>query len=124
MAKDPYSVLGVAKEAKDEDIQKAFRNAAKKYHPDLNPGDKKAEDKFKEINAAYDIVGDTTKRARYDRGEIDASGTEIRQNPIAGEDEIDWIINEVKGYLAPNINVRRGDVLAAFLGIRRGDRGL
>jgi len=83
MAKDLYTVLGVAKDAKDDDIQKAFRRQAKKYHPDLNPGDKKAEDRFKELNAAYDILGDTTKRGRYDRGEIDASGTEIRQNPFA-----------------------------------------
>jgi len=83
MAKDPYTVLGVAKDAKDGDIQKAFRRQAKKFHPDLNPGDKKAEDRFKELNTAYDIVGDATKRARYDRGEIDASGTEIRTNPFA-----------------------------------------
>jgi DnaJ-class molecular chaperone len=83
MAKDPYTVLGVAKDAKDADIQKAFRRQAKKYHPDLNPGDKKAEDRFKELNAAYDIVGDAAKRARYDRGEIDANGTEIRPNPFA-----------------------------------------
>ena len=67
MAKDPYSVLGVARDAKDEDIQKAYRKQAKKYHPDLNPGDKKAEDRFKDLNAAYDIVGDATKRARFDR---------------------------------------------------------
>lgn len=83
MAKDPYSVLGVARDAKDEDIQKAFRKQAKKYHPDLNPGDKKAEDRFKELNAAYDIVGDSAKRARFDRGEIDAAGNEVRQNPFA-----------------------------------------
>ncbi len=82
MAKDPYSLLGVARDAKDEDIQKAFRKQAKKFHPDLNPGDKKAEDRFKELNTAYDIVGDAAKRARFDRGEIDASGTEIRQNPF------------------------------------------
>src|SRR5471032_2201264 len=83
MAKDPYSVIGVARDAKDEDIQKAFRKQAKKFHPDLNPGDKKAEDRFKDLNTAYDIVGDATKRARFDRGEIDASGAEIRQNPFA-----------------------------------------
>src|ERR1700759_3709469 len=82
MARDPYTVLGVAKDAKDDEIQKAFRKQAKKFHPDLNPGDKKSEDKFKEINAAYDIVGDATKRARFDRGEIDAAGNEVRQNPF------------------------------------------
>ncbi len=83
MAKNPYEVLGVASGASDDEIQKAFRRLAKKSHPDLHPGDKKAEDKFKEINAAYDILGDASKRARFDRGEIDANGNEIRQNPFA-----------------------------------------
>jgi DnaJ-class molecular chaperone len=83
MAKNPYEVLGVASGASDDDIQKAFRRLAKKSHPDLHPGDKKAEDRFKELNAAYDILGDAAKRARFDRGEIDAGGNEIRQNPFA-----------------------------------------
>lgn len=83
MAKNPYETLGVASSASDAEIQKAFRRLAKKSHPDLHPGDKKAEDRFKEINAAYDIVGDAAKRARFDRGEIDAGGNEIRQNPFA-----------------------------------------
>jgi DnaJ-class molecular chaperone len=73
---DPYSVLGVEKTATPEEVQKAYRQLAKKLHPDLNPGDKKAEERFKEISAAYDIIGDVDKRARFDRGEIDASGTE------------------------------------------------
>jgi DnaJ-class molecular chaperone len=83
MAKNPYEVLGVAKSASEDDIQKAFRRLAKKSHPDLHPGDKKAEDRFKDLNAAYDILSDATKRARFDRGEIDAGGNEIRQNPFA-----------------------------------------
>lgn len=84
MAKDPYTVLGLKRDASDAEIQKAFRRLAKKSHPDLFPGDKKAEDRFKELNAANDIVGDPVKRARFDRGEIDASGAEVRQNPFAG----------------------------------------
>lgn len=83
MARNPYDVLGVKKDASDAEIQKAFRGLAKKLHPDMNPGDKKAEEKFKEINAAYDIIGDEKKRPRFDRGEIDASGQEIRGNPFA-----------------------------------------
>jgi DnaJ-class molecular chaperone len=79
MAEDPYSVLGVAKTAKPEDITKAYRKLAKKLHPDLNPGDKSAEERFKRITAAYDILGDEEKRGRYDRGEIDASGQETPQ---------------------------------------------
>jgi len=84
MAKDPYSLLGVKRDATDAEIQKAFRRLAKKSHPDLFPGDKKAEDRFKELNAANDIIGDSAKRARFDRGEIDASGAEVRHNPFAG----------------------------------------
>ncbi len=79
MADDPYSILGVAKTASAEDITKAYRKLAKKLHPDLNPGDKAAEEKFKTITGAYDIVGDEEKRGRYDRGEIDASGQEKPQ---------------------------------------------
>jgi len=79
MAEDLYSVLGVAKTAKPEDITKAYRKLAKRLHPDLNPGDKAAEEKFKKITAAYGIIGDEEKRGRYDRGEIDASGQETPQ---------------------------------------------
>jgi DnaJ-class molecular chaperone len=79
MADDLYSVLGVAKTATPEEVTKAYRKLAKKLHPDLNPGDKTAEEKFKKITAAYDIIGDEEKRGRYDRGEIDASGQERPQ---------------------------------------------
>ena len=74
MASDPYTVLGVKQDASQEDIQKAYRRLAKKLHPDLNPGNKKAEEQFKDVSAAYDLLGDAAKRARFDRGEIDASG--------------------------------------------------
>lgn len=76
MAVDPYQVLGVKKDAPQSEIQKAYRRLAKKLHPDLNPGNKKAEEQFKEVTAAYDLLGDADKRARFDRGEIDASGAE------------------------------------------------
>ena len=76
MAADPYTTLGVNKGATQDEIQKAYRRLAKKLHPDLNPGNKVAEEKFKEVSAAYDLVGDPDKRARFDRGEIDASGAE------------------------------------------------
>jgi DnaJ-class molecular chaperone len=69
----------VKRNASQDDIQKAYRRLAKKFHPDLNPGNKQAEEQFKEVSAAYDLLGDTDKRARYDRGEIDASGTERPQ---------------------------------------------
>jgi DnaJ-class molecular chaperone len=73
---DPYAILGVKREATQDEIRSAYRALAKKLHPDLNPGDKKAEEKFKEVSVAYDGIGDPEKRARFDRGEIDASGAE------------------------------------------------
>jgi DnaJ-class molecular chaperone len=79
LAADPYQVLGVKKDASQEDIQKAYRKLAKKLHPDLNPGNKKAEEEFKQVAAANDLLSDPEKRARFDRGEIDASGAERPQ---------------------------------------------
>ena len=67
MNKNPYEVLGVAKDASDADIKKAYHKLVMKYHPDKNPGDKSAEEKFKEVNNAFDILKDPQKRAAYDR---------------------------------------------------------
>jgi DnaJ-class molecular chaperone len=74
--KDPYEVLGVERSASTDDIRKAYRRLAKKLHPDLNPGNRAAEDQFKEVGAAHDLLSDPAKRARFDSGEIDASGAE------------------------------------------------
>ncbi len=73
-ARDPYTVLGVAKTAKADDIKKAYRRLAKKYHPDQNKDDPKAKEKFSEANQAYEILGDEPQRQKFDRGEIDAEG--------------------------------------------------
>jgi DnaJ-class molecular chaperone len=67
MARDPYDVLGVSKTATAEEITKAYRKLAQKYHPDKNPGDKEAEEKFKEIQNAYDVLNDPAKRSNFDR---------------------------------------------------------
>ena len=67
MAKDFYEVLGVSKTATDDEIKKAYRKLAKKYHPDVNPDNKDAEAKFKEINDAYEVLGDAQKRSNYDQ---------------------------------------------------------
>jgi DnaJ-class molecular chaperone len=72
----PYEVLGVKPDASADDIRKAYRKLAKQFHPDLNPGKPEAEARFKAVSAAYDLVSDPEKRARYDRGEIDESGAE------------------------------------------------
>lgn len=76
MAGDPYKELGVARGASQDEIRKAFRKLAKELHPDKNPGDTAAEDRFKRITAAFDLLGDEEKRRKFDRGEIDADGRE------------------------------------------------
>ena len=65
--KDYYKILGVAKGATEKEIKAAYRNLARKYHPDVNPGDKSAEDKFKEVGEAYEVLSDADKRAKYDQ---------------------------------------------------------
>ena len=76
MAQDPYQELGVARGASADEIRKSFRKLAKELHPDRNPGDKKAEERFKRLSAAFDILGDEEKKKKFDRGEIDADGRE------------------------------------------------
>jgi len=76
MPGNPYETLGVKKDATPAQIKTAYLKLAKKHHPDLNPGDRKAEDRFKAISAAHDLLSDVEKRARFDRGEIDAAGQE------------------------------------------------
>lgn len=78
--RNPYEVLGIAPAASAAEIQSAYRKLAKKLHPDLNPGDKAAEEKFKEVAGAYDLLSDADKRKRFDAGEIDASGAERPQH--------------------------------------------
>ena len=91
MAEDPYKVLGVPRTATDDDIRKAFRKLARELHPDVNPDDSAAAERFKLVSAAYDIIGDPEKRAKYDRGEIDEQGeprryqhTYRQSGPFAG----------------------------------------
>jgi DnaJ-class molecular chaperone len=79
MEADPYDALGVPRTATDKEIKAAFKKLARKHHPDLNPDDKAAEEKFKEISAAHDLLGNKEQRRRFDAGEIDASGAQRPQ---------------------------------------------
>jgi DnaJ-class molecular chaperone len=81
MLEDPYKTLGVARDASQDDIRRAYHKAAKKHHPDLNPGNAKAEDRFKAASAANALLSDPDKRGQFDRGEIDAAGTEQARQP-------------------------------------------
>ena len=74
MARDPYDVIGVARSASADEIKRAFRKKAKALHPDANPNDPKAQDRFAELNNAYELLSDADKKRQFDRGEIDAEG--------------------------------------------------
>jgi DnaJ-class molecular chaperone len=76
LAQDPYQELGVSRTASADEIRKTFRKLAKQLHPDQNPGDKAAEERFKRVSAAFDILGDAEKRKKFDAGRIDADGRE------------------------------------------------
>jgi DnaJ-class molecular chaperone len=79
LAQDPYQELGVPRTASADEIRRGFRKLAKQYHPDKNPGDKAAEERFKRVSAAFDLLGDDDKRKKFDRGEIDADGREVHR---------------------------------------------
>ena len=119
---DPYSILGVGKDAKQADIQKAYRRLAKTHHPDINPGDKGAEDRFKAIAGAYDIVGDAAKRKRFDAGEIDGQGAE-RPRQRAYRDFADSDDNPYTNSAGFSDFGGSEDLIADLFGRRAGGRG-
>jgi DnaJ-class molecular chaperone len=80
--KSPYEILGISSSASQDDIKNAYRKLAKTYHPDLNPGKKEAEVRFKEISGAYELIGTPEQRSRYDRGELEEAQTRERPGPF------------------------------------------
>jgi len=122
MAEDPYKVLGVPRTATDEEIRRTYRKLAKELHPDLNPSNRAtAEERFKKVSAAYEIVGDPEKRKQYDRGEIDANGEQRRtyQRAHAGGSPF----GGRTGGARPGDEFGFGDIFSDLFGSMRGGRG-
>jgi curved DNA-binding protein len=108
--KDYYKVLGVERNASEDDIRKAYRKLAMQYHPDRNPDDKQAEERFKEINEAYQVLGDAEKRAHYDRLGSDYSNWQRRGAP----GDFDW--GQYGGGYPGGVRVEYGDLDDLFGG--------
>ena len=121
MAKDPYKVLGVQRSATQDELRKAYRALAKQYHPDVNPGDKAAEENFKAVTAAYDLLSDEKKRAQFDAGAIDASGQPRMDR------QFEWAFNDQpqggQGPRNPREFEDMGDIFSEFFGGYRQARG-
>ena len=106
MPDDPYTLLGVPRTATEKQVRTAFLKLAKTSHPDVNPGDKKAEERFKAISGAHDLLSDPAKRARFDRGEVDGAGQDVPPRGRPGPSPF-----------APD---DMGDILSGMFGAGRG----
>ena len=123
MAADPYSILGVTRGASEKDIKAAYRKLAKQLHPDRNSDNPKATERFGEVARAYDLLGDKDKRARFDRGELDADG-----NPAGfgygggpGGGQAGFRADGFEGFGRENVDL--GDIFEGLFGGRGGARG-
>jgi curved DNA-binding protein len=110
--KDYYKILGVDRKASEEEIKRTYRKLALKYHPDRNPGDKKAEEKFKEINEAYQVLSDPSKRSRYDQLGDSYTSWQQRGAPGGGFNWEDWYVPSQGG----NVRMEVGDLDDLFGG--------
>jgi DnaJ-class molecular chaperone len=125
LARDPYQELGVSRSASADEIRKAFRKLAKQNHPDTNPNNKEAEERFKRVSAAFDIVGDAEKRKKFDAGEIDADGRETARGFAGGQGPWGSPGGQRRGgYQSESFEgVDLGDILGEMFGGQRGGRG-
>ena len=124
MAQDPYQELGVSRSASADEIRKSFRNLAKQLHPDRNAGNKVNEERFKRVTAAFDLLGDAEKKAKFDRGEIDADGREtMRGFGGGGPRGPGGPGGGPGGFGARFDNVDLDDILGEMFGNRGGGRG-
>jgi len=128
LASDPYQVLGVPRTASADEIRKAFRKLAKANHPDTNPNNKAAEERFKQVSGAFDILGDAAKKKKFDAGEIDADGRETFRGYGGGQGP--WGPPPGGGGFAGGTRtgqsfegVDLGDILGEMFGGARGGRG-
>ena len=113
--KDYYKILGVDRKAPSEEIKRAYRKLALKYHPDRNPDDREAEEKFKEINEAYQVLSDTDKRNRYDQLGDSYARYQQRGGAPGGFNWEDWFTQSPGGASTGNVHVEMGD-LDDFMG--------
>src|SRR5579872_2852665 len=120
--KDYYGLLGVKKTANADEIRKAFRQLARKYHPDVNPNDKSAEEKFKEINEAYEVLSDADKRKRYDElGANWRSGADFNPPPGSRNGRVNFT-DFADGFGAGRSAGDFSDFFESLFGGRRGAR--
>lgn len=120
MAQDPYQELGVPRTASADEIRRGFRKLAKQFHPDKNPGNKSAEERFKRVSAAFDLLGDADKRKKFDQGEIDADGREINRGFGGGGDPFGRGGFDPRGGGAQFEGVDLNDILGEVFGNRAG----
>jgi DnaJ-class molecular chaperone len=123
LAQDPYQELGVARSASDPEIRRAFHKLAKQLHPDKNPGNKVAEERFKRVSAAFDFLSDKEKRKRFDAGEIDADGRETMRGFGGGGDPFGRGGFGGGGAGASFDGVDLNDILGEVFGRGAGGRG-
>jgi len=129
LAQDPYLELGVPRTASADELRRAFRKLAKQYHPDKNQGNKEAEERFKRVSAAFDLLGDEEKRKKFDAGEIDADGRETFRgfgggaNPFGQGGANPFGQGGFRGGGAQFEDVDLGDILGEMFGARGGRAG-